>query len=139
MKRLRSIIVDDEPLARKLLRTMLAEHPDIEVVAEFEDGEEAVSGIRRLEPDVVFLDVQMPRKTGTQVLRELGKGREAEVVFVTAYDQYAVEAFEANAVDYLLKPFDDERLAETLDRVRGRALRPDAGASAAFVSAATVQ
>ena len=120
MSALRSIIVDDEPLARKLLRSMLTEHEDIEIIAEFGDGEEAVEGIRREGPDLVFLDVQMPRKTGIDVLRDLGRERDTEVVFVTAYDQYALHAFEANAVDYLLKPFDDERLAETLDRVRAR-------------------
>lgn len=124
MKTLRSIIVDDEPLARKLLRSMLEEYSDIDIIAEFEDGEEAIGGILRLDPDVVFLDVQMPGKTGIDVLRALGKHREIEVVFATAYDAYALQAFEANAVDYLLKPFDDERLAETLERVRARALRP---------------
>ena len=134
MKTLRSVIVDDERLARSLLRSMLEEHPDIEIAGEFENGEEAIIGIRRIEPDVVFLDVQMPRKTGIEVLRELGKERDAEVVFVTAYDEYALQAFEANAVDYLLKPFDDERLAETLERVRARVVTPDAGGYAQRVA-----
>lgn len=130
MMTLKCMIVDDEPLARKLLRSMLAEHPDIEVIAECEDGEEAIIAVRRHEPDVVFLDVQMPRKTGIEVLQELGRVRDTEIVFVTAYDQYALQAFEANAVDYLLKPFDEERLAQTLERVRARIIRPDAEGSA---------
>ena len=125
-----SIIVDDEPLARKLLRSMLDDYPDVEVVEEYGDGEEAVIGIRRQEPDLVFLDVQMPKKTGLDVLRELGRDRESEIIFVTAYDQYALKAFEANAVDYLLKPFDEERLAEALERARARLRKPQRDAYA---------
>lgn len=127
MRTLRSVIVDDEPLARKLLRSMLEEHSDVEVVAEFADGDEAVIGIRRIEPDLVFLDVQMPKRNGMEVLRELGPDRDTEIVFVTAYDQYALRAFEVNAVDYLLKPFDEERLGEALERVRARLVRPERG------------
>jgi len=126
---IRSIIVDDEPLARKLLRSMLEEHEDVDVVAEYGDGEAALAGIERETPDLVFLDVQMPKRTGIEVLEELGTDRDVEIVFVTAYDQYALQAFQVNAVDYLLKPFDDERLAETLDRVRSRLRRGgDSGA-----------
>jgi len=120
---IRTVIVDDEPLARKLLRSMLATHADIELVGEYGDGQEALNGIIEQKPDLVFLDVQMPKLTGIEVLEQLGPDRDPEIVFVTAYDQYALRAFEVNAVDYLLKPFDDERFDETLDRVRARLSR----------------
>lgn len=118
--RIRAIIVDDEPLARKLLRSMLDVHDDVQIVGEYADGAEALTAIRQLDLDLVFLDVQMPRLTGLEVIQDLGADRDVEVVFVTAYDQYALHAFRVNAVDYLLKPFDDERLSETLERVRAR-------------------
>ena len=119
---LTALVVDDEPLARELLRELLAGLPGVTVVAECANGFEAVQAIAQKAPDVVFLDVQMPKLDGFEVLSLLPKredGRPA-VVFVTAYDQYAVKAFEANAVDYLLKPFDRARLAAALERVRSR-------------------
>jgi len=119
---LSAVLVDDEPLARELLRELLGAHTDVRIVAECANGFEAVKAITELAPDVVFLDVQMPKLDGFEVLSLLPRredGRPA-VVFVTAYDQYAVKAFEANAVDYLLKPFQKARLASALGRVRVR-------------------
>ncbi len=115
----RTLIVDDEPLARLRLRTLLAEHADFSVIGECGDGREALDIIARDHPDLVFLDVQMAETNGIEVARILEEGDNAPViVFVTAYDQYAVRAFELRALDYLLKPFDEERFAETLERVR---------------------
>jgi two-component system, LytTR family, response regulator len=118
---LRTVIVDDEEPARELLRALLAAWPDVEVVGEAGDGAEALAMIARLAPDLAFLDVQMPEMSGIDVAQALSR-REAPpaVVFVTAYDQYAVKAFEVSALDYLLKPFDADRLAAALARVRGR-------------------
>ncbi len=112
---LRALIVDDEPPARRWLRRLLDEHPGIEVVAEAGDVPSAIEAVERLQPDVVFLDVQMPPGTGFDLLPALA--RETRVVFVTAHDTYAVRAFEANALDYLLKPVHPERLAESLRRL----------------------
>ena len=120
MNRIRTIIVDDEPLARKRLRALLAGEEEFEVVAECGNGEQAVEAIESMEPDLVFLDIRMPGMDGFDVLRNLSPGRFPLVVFVTAYDRYAVQAFEVRALDYLLKPFDADRFAETLERVRGR-------------------
>lgn len=104
---------------------MLEAEPDIEVVGECGNGEEVVAAVRRARPDVLFLDVQMPGKTGFEVLAVLGPNRPRAVVFVTAFDRYAIEAFDQHAVDYLLKPFDDRRFRRALDRVRERlALAP---------------
>ncbi len=115
---IRTLIVDDEALARDGVRIHLQQQPDFEVVGEAEDGTAAVNAIRELDPDVVFLDVQMPGLDGFGVLRELGAAALPEIVFVTAYDQFALQAFEAHALDYLLKPFDAERFGASLDRVR---------------------
>jgi two-component system LytT family response regulator len=115
---LRAVIVDDEPLARRVLREYLAAHAEIEVVAECENGFEAVRAVTECAPDLLFLDVQMPKLDGFEVL-ELIDPRPA-VIFVTAYDQYALKAFDVHAVDYLLKPFPPERLAEALQRARLR-------------------
>jgi two-component system LytT family response regulator len=120
MDPLRTLIVDDEALARDTLRRLLARDPDIEVVGDCAGGEAAVLGIRQSEPDIVFLDVQMPEVDGFEVLRRTPPGRVPAVVFVTAYDAYALRAFEAEALDYLLKPFDDERFYRTLERAKGR-------------------
>ena len=117
---IRTIIVDDEPLARRFLRTVLAPAADFEIVAECEDGRRAIDAIESLQPDVVFLDIQMPEIDGFDVLLTLSRETLPAIVFVTAYDQYAVRAFEVNALDYLLKPFDEERFAATLDRIRAR-------------------
>jgi two-component system LytT family response regulator len=117
-RRLGVVVVDDEPPARALLREYLGTHADVEVVAECANGFEAVKRIGELSPDLVFLDVQMPKLDGFEVLELLDAG--PLVVFVTAYDEYALRAFEVNAVDYLLKPFGRERLAEALERARER-------------------
>jgi two-component system LytT family response regulator len=113
---LRSLIVDDEPLARRRLKTLLRAEPHVEVVGEAEDGAAAVDAIRRLRPDLVFLDVQMPGLDGFGVLDQVGLDRVPAVIFVTAYDHYALQAFDAHAVDYLLKPFDRARLREAIAR-----------------------
>ena len=113
-----TLIVDDEAPARKRLRDLLAKEADMEVVAECPDGPSAVDAILEHEPDVLFLDVQMPEMDGFEVLRLVGLDRVPVVVFVTAYDRHALEAFDARALDYLLKPFTGSRFGETLDRVR---------------------
>jgi two-component system LytT family response regulator len=120
MTALRTVIVDDEELARERLRSMLAHHPNIEIVGEAEDGDSAIRVIREYSPDLVFLDVQIPQANGFDVIRGLPPGSIPLIVFVTAYDQYALRAFDVNACDYLLKPFDEARLAETVDRVSSR-------------------
>jgi two-component system LytT family response regulator len=117
---IRTLLVDDEPLARDGVRLRLAQHPGFQVVGECGNGADAVEAIGELKPDVVFLDVQMPGLTGFDVLEELDEGALPAVVFVTAYDQYALRAFEVHALDYLLKPFDEERFAETMRRLRVR-------------------
>ncbi|GAB5520530.1 MAG: LytTR family DNA-binding domain-containing protein [Rhodothermales bacterium] len=115
---LRILIVDDERSARQRLADLLAETEDAQVVGEATTGPEAVQAIRSLAPDLVFLDVQMPGMTGRDVVRTVGPERMPAVIFVTAYDQHAVHAFEVAALDYLLKPFDDERFAQALGRAR---------------------
>jgi two-component system LytT family response regulator len=121
---LRVVIVDDERLAREKVRSMLAAHPDVEVVAECSDGLEAVNEIRRLRPDLVFLDIQMPGSDGFDVLRRLKTQKLPAIVFVTAHDEYAIRAFEIEAIDYLLKPFDRRRFNESLRRARKRMEAP---------------
>ena len=118
--RLRVITVDDEPLALDNLRTLLQRHADIELVAQCSTGEAALEAIGRLAPDMAFLDVQMPQCDGFDVLERLGSAVPPAMVFVTAYDQYAVRAFEAGAIDYLLKPFDSGRFEVALARARER-------------------
>ena len=113
---LRALIVDDEELARRLIREYLQGHADIEIVGECENGLDAVKQIGALAPDLVFLDIQMPRLTGLEVL-EL-TGRRAGVIFTTAYDEHAIKAFELHAVDYLLKPFSQARFDDALARAR---------------------
>jgi two-component system LytT family response regulator len=115
---LRVVIVDDEPLARAVVREFLGAHPDVELVAECGNGFEAVKAVTDLSPDLLFLDVQMPKLNGFEVLELIG--REVPVIFVTAYDEYALAAFEVHAVDYLLKPFSEARFAEALSRARER-------------------
>jgi two-component system, LytTR family, response regulator len=119
MSVLRAAIVDDERLARQKIRSLLAAHPDVEVVAEYKDGAEAVEGLRRTRPDLVFLDIQMPGGDGFEVVRRLRPPLPA-IVFVTAHDEHAIRAFEVEAVDYLLKPFDRRRFGEALRRARNR-------------------
>jgi two-component system LytT family response regulator len=118
---IRTLIVDDEALARERIISLLKKENDIEVVDECSDGEEALKVINTLKPDLVFLDIQMPMMSGVDVIKNLSNYL-PEVIFVTAYDEYAVEAFEMNAIDYLLKPFDQERFFKTLARARQRIL-----------------
>lgn len=115
---LRVMIVDDEPPARAHINNLLARMDDIDVIGMADNGNEAVAAIRRLKPDLVFLDIQMPGMNGLDVVTELGAANMPATVFVTAYDQHALKAFELAAVDYLLKPFDDERFAQAVARVR---------------------
>jgi two-component system LytT family response regulator len=112
---MKAIIVDDERLARQELKTMLAEHKDIEVIAECANATEAKEKINQLKPDVVFLDIQMPGKNGLELAQELHPL--PELIFITAHDEYALRAFEVNALDYLLKPVQPQRLAETLKKL----------------------
>jgi two-component system LytT family response regulator len=119
--RLRVVVVDDEPLAREGIRAMLAGDPDVEIVGEAASGGEAVALIVASRPDVVLLDIQIPDLDGFGVLRELRGGPEPAVVFVTAYDAYALHAFEVRALDYVLKPFGERRLREALRRAREQA------------------
>lgn len=129
-RRLRVLLVDDEPLVRRGLRAFLAGEPDVAVVGEARDGNEAVDRIRSLRPDIVFLDVQMPERDGFAVLAALAPEERPWVVFVTAYDAYAVRAFDVHAVDYLVKPFDEERFRVALGRVRARHVAARDAASA---------
>jgi two-component system LytT family response regulator len=115
---LRTLIVDDEPLARERVRMMLGMHDDVAVIGEVGDGQQAIDAIRQERPDLVFLDVQMPSVDGFGVLRALEGEIMPYVVFVTAYDQYALKAFEVHALDYVLKPFNAERFSQALQRAR---------------------
>lgn len=119
---MKAIIVDDERLARAELRRLLAAHPEITIVAEARNGTEALDQIRSLVPDVIFLDVQMPGMSGFDLLERLDEP--PQVIFTTAFDQHAVQAFEANALDYLLKPIAPERLAAAVRRLRARTTAP---------------
>lgn len=123
----RCIVVDDEPLARRRLRAMLAAHADFEVLGEYEDAAGAVAAIRALRPDVVFLDVQMPGMNGFEVVAALEPEQMPLVVFVTAYDEFALRAFEVCAIDYLVKPVAAARLRTTLERVRTQLRGRDRG------------
>jgi two-component system LytT family response regulator len=116
--KIRTLIVDDEPLARERLRTLLERESDVDVVGECGEGLDAVETILRLTPDLVFLDVQMPGVDGFEVIRRVGADAMPFVVFATAYDEFALQAFEANALDYLLKPFERDRFRVSLDRAR---------------------
>jgi len=112
---MRAVIVDDERLARKELRSLLSEHENIEIIGECTNGNEAIDFINKNNPDVVFLDIEMPEKNGFEVIKEIDKS--AAVVFITAYNDYALKAFEVNAMDYLVKPVDPERLKETISKL----------------------
>ncbi len=120
MGKVRALIVDDEPLAREGIRMRLKQSPDIEVIGECGNGREAAEAILREVPDLVFLDIQMPRLDGFGVIEAVGVKRMPHVIFVTAYDEHALRAFEVSALDYLLKPIDGERFLEALERVRSR-------------------
>jgi len=116
--KIRTLIVDDESLARKLIRRLLGEEEGIEIVGECADGLEAISMIAELSPNLVFLDIQMPECDGFAVLEQLASVRLPVIIFVTAYDAFALKAFEAHALDYLLKPIDEDRFAQTVERAR---------------------
>jgi two-component system, LytTR family, response regulator len=122
------LIVDDEPLARERIRTLLKDEPEVEIVGECANGTEAVGAIRKGSPDLVFLDVQMPAMGGFEVLQALAKERLPLVIFVTAYDQHALKAFEAHALDYLLKPFKQARFKAAVQRARETLANQQAGA-----------
>ena len=131
---LRVIVVDDEELARTLLRELLAAHGDVEIVAECGNGFEAVKAVTEKKPDLLLLDIQMPKLDGFDVLELIGA--DVPVVFTTAYDQYAIKAFQVHAVDYLLKPFGADRLAEALGRARSRIVAREALPAKALVAEA---
>jgi two-component system, LytTR family, response regulator len=114
--KIRTLIIEDEELARKLLRTYLGDYPELEILGECENGFEGVKSINELKPDLIFLDIQMPKITGFEMLELID--HHPEIIFTTAYDQFALKAFEYNAADYLLKPFSKERLQGALEKVR---------------------
>src|SRR5215203_1488219 len=113
---MRAIIIDDERLARTELRKLLQDYPEVEVVDEAANADEGINKIDSLQPDLVFLDIQMPGKTGFDMLAELE--RAPHVIFTTAYDEYALKAFEVNALDYLLKPIEPKRLADAMEKIK---------------------
>jgi two-component system, LytTR family, response regulator len=119
-EKVRALIVDDEPLAREGIRMRLKREPDIEIIGECGNGREAVTFIRREAPDLIFLDIQMPRLDGFGVIEAIGVRQMPQVIFITAYDEHALRAFEVSALDYLLKPIDGARFLEALDRARNR-------------------
>ena len=127
MKKIRTLVVDDEPLARERLTSLLSAEQDIEIVGQCRDGEEAVTAIVDHSPDLVFLDVQMPAMNGFEVIDAVGPERMPLVIFVTAYDQHALRAFQVRALDYVLKPFDRERFQEALQRARAHIQRDETG------------
>src|SRR5215471_10237098 len=118
MQKFRALIVDDEVHARKGIRTLLSRDTDIEIVGECSDGRQAIERIEQLDPDIVFLDIQMPHKNGFEVLVAINPQHAPVLVFVTAWDNYALKAFEVNAIDYLLKPFTDERFYQSVNRAK---------------------
>lgn len=133
-----TLVVDDEPIARRAIVRLLRERHDIELLGECGDGASAVAAIRRHSPDLVFLDIQMPEMDGIAVVEQIGAERMPATIFVTAHEQYAVRAFEANAVDYLVKPFSRERFAVTLQRAQARlaaAAASEAGAATRILQA----
>lgn len=118
MRTITAIIADDEPLARERVRCVLEDEPDVEVVAECADGAQALQEVQRRHPDLLFLDVQMPRLNGFEVLEALSPGAVPVVIFTTAHDEHAIRAFEFNALDYLLKPFSEARFKKSLHKAR---------------------
>lgn len=125
--KIRVLIAEDEPLARERIRSLLEQEEDVEIVGEVGDGRTAVEEIRSAEPDLLFLDVNMPELTGFEVIEEIGIDAMPPVVFVTAYDQFAVHAFDAHAVDYILKPFDEDRFRTAVERARETLKNQQAG------------
>ncbi len=120
IEKIRIFVADDERPAREFLKSILRSMPDANLVGEAESGAEAIEKIRELKPDLALLDLQMPEATGIEVVKALRKNQTPLVAFVTAFDEFAVQAFEVNAVDYLLKPIEPARLRETLDRAKER-------------------
>jgi two-component system LytT family response regulator len=118
--KIKTLIVDDEPLARRNLRLLLSKDPQIEILDECRNGREAVKAINSLSPDLIFLDIQMPEMDGFDVLAHVGPENIQAIIFVTAFDQYALKAFDVHALDYLLKPFDDERFSHALQRAKAQ-------------------
>jgi two-component system, LytTR family, response regulator len=127
MKGIRALIVDDEAVSRRRIKQLLSELPDVEVIGECRNGREAVAAIRTSSPDLVFLDVQMPRMDGFDVIQEIGTGQIGAVIFVTAFDQFALRAFEVHALDYILKPFDRARLYQAVERAKVQIKNAQAG------------
>lgn len=125
---IKALVVDDEFLGRERICSLLSEHADIKIVGECVNGREAVEAIQKLKPDLVFLDVQMPKIDGFEVVEIIGTENMPAVVFVTAYDEYAIQAFEINAIDYLLKPFDKERFEKAVDRAKREIKRQESPA-----------
>ena len=116
--RIKALIADDEPLARDRIREMLKEHPEVDVIGEARNGQEAIDAVANHNPDLVFLDVQMPDLDGFSVLQNLKVGQTPLIIFVTAYDQHALRAFDVHAVDYLMKPFDRKRFADAVEQAK---------------------
>ena len=127
MKNFSAIIVDDEQHARDIVKLLLKEDPEIEIVSECSGGQEAVDAINELNPDIVFLDIQMPEVDGFEVIRQVDLKETPQFIFVTAFNEYALKAFEVNAVDYLLKPYDDDRFKSALDKVKQQIRQKDLG------------
>jgi two-component system LytT family response regulator len=125
--KIKVLIAEDEPLARERIRSLLEEETDVDICAECADGASAVNAIRQHQPDLVFLDVNMPEKTGFEVIEAVGADAMPPVIFVTAYDHFAVQAFDAHALDYVLKPFDEERFRTAVERARETILRHNGG------------
>ena len=133
--RIRALVADDQPIARERLLSLLAEEDDIEVVATASTGPEVVDAVQRHAPDLVFLDMQMPELDGLQVIEAIGPARMPPTIFVTAYDEYAIQAFEVHAVDYLLKPFGRSRFQRALAHARRQLQRDQAGVLAKRLAA----
>ena len=120
LEKIRTLIVDDEPLARRNLRLLLERDPQVEIIGECRNGREAVQSVNKLSPDLIFLDIQMPEMDGFDVLASVGAEQIQAIIFVTAFDQYALKAFEVHALDYLLKPFDDARFQRALEQAKSQ-------------------
>ncbi|WP_289031808.1 LytTR family DNA-binding domain-containing protein [uncultured Paraglaciecola sp.] len=129
MNKLKTLIVDDEPLALKLLQAKISKIPDIEIVGQCSNGREAIAAIMDLAPDLVFLDIQMPGLNGFDVVKNLQSDVSPLIVFTTAYEQYALDAFDVHAVDYILKPIDDERITRAIERAKQRVTSTQANGS----------
>ena len=139
MKPLRALVVDDEPLAREMVRELLRQDPEIEVIGESGDGRQALDQIRQWNPDVVFLDIEMPEQSGLDVAASLAKDASPQelpaIIFLTAYSSHAIEAFELEALDYVVKPFSDQRFFATLERAKKRVRQQRLGALASQIAA----